>query len=255
MAKPAVPVVLLLSLLCGLDSHAVDGQYYWSPATATFYGGGDGSGTMGGACGYGNLYNAGYGLSNAALSTALFNDGAMCGACYTIVCDISKSRWCRPGTSVTITATNFCPPNWALPSDNGGWCNPPRRHFDMSQPAWTTIAIYQAGIVPVNYQRVSCKRSGGMRFTINGRGYFELVTVTNVGGSGVVSQMWIKGTNTNWLTMSRNWGMNWQSTAYLNGQSLSFMVKIDDGRVVTVWNVVPSNWYFGATYTTSWANF
>jgi hypothetical protein len=23
----------------------------------------------------------------------------------------------------------------------------------MSQPAWTTIAIYQAGIVPVNYQR------------------------------------------------------------------------------------------------------
>ncbi|CAN6338058.1 unnamed protein product [Urochloa humidicola] len=125
----------------------------------------------------------------------------------------------------------------------------------MVQPAWTTIAIYQAGIVPVNYQRVSCSRSGGMRFTINGRDYFELVTVSNVGGSGVVSQMWIKGTNTNWLTMSRNWGMNWQSTAYLNGQSLSFMVKTDDGRVVTVWNVVPSNWYFGATYTTSWANF
>jgi hypothetical protein len=47
MAKPAVPVVLLLSLLCGLASHAVDAQYYWSPATATFYGGSDGSGTMG----------------------------------------------------------------------------------------------------------------------------------------------------------------------------------------------------------------
>ncbi|KAL6619493.1 hypothetical protein ACP70R_031770 [Stipagrostis hirtigluma subsp. patula] len=255
MANPAVPVVLL-TLLCRLASHAVDAQYYWTSATATFYGGSDGSGTMGGACGYGNLYSAGYGLNNAALSTALFNDGAMCGACYTIVCDTSKTKWCKPGTSVTITATNFCPPNWALPNDNGGWCNPPRRHFDMSQPAWTSIAIYQAGIVPVNYKRVSCKRYGGIKFQINGRNYFELVNVMNVGGSGVVSQMWIKGSNTNWLAMSRNWGANWQSNAYLNGQSLSFMVKTDDGRVLTIWNVAPWNWYFGGTYQApSWANF
>ena len=75
---------------------------------------------------------------------------------------------CKPGTSITVSATNFCPPNWALPSDNGGWCNPPRVHFDMSQPAWENLAIYRAGIVPVLYQQVACQRQGGLGFTISG---------------------------------------------------------------------------------------
>ncbi|XP_048573911.1 expansin-A33-like [Triticum urartu] len=254
MEKQTAVALVLLSVLCGIASHGVDAQYYWTTATATFYGGGDGSGTMGGACGYGNLYSSGYGINNAALSTALFNDGAMCGACYTIYCDTGRSRMCKPGTQITVSATNFCPPNWALPSDNGGWCNPPRVHFDMSQPAWTSIAIYEAGIVPVVYRRISCQKRDGIRFGISGRDYFELVVVTNVGGSGVVSQMWIKGSNTNWLAMSRNWGANWQSNAFLNGQRLSFRVRLDDGREATASDVAPSNWWFGATYN-SWVNF
>ncbi|WOL09585.1 Expansin-A8 [Canna indica] len=54
----------------------------------------------------------------------------------------------RPSHRHRLTATNY-----NLPGNNGGWCNPPRQHFDMSQPAWETIAAYRGGIVPVLYRR------------------------------------------------------------------------------------------------------
>ncbi|BAT11021.1 putative expansin-A27 [Oryza sativa Japonica Group] len=224
----------------------------WIPATATFYGGNDGSGTMGGACGYGNLYDQGYGLENAALSTALFNDGAACGQCYLIVCDTDKAgRWCKPRGAVTVTATNLCPPNWALPSDGGGWCNPPRRHFDMSQPAWERIGVYRAGIVPVLYRRVRCWRRGGVRFTVGGFDHFELVLVANVAGSGSVAAVSVRGAGTGWLQMSRNWGANWQSLAGLAGQPLSFGVTTTGGQYILFQDVAPAGWKFGQTFSTS----
>uniref|UniRef100_M8AS67 Expansin n=1 Tax=Aegilops tauschii TaxID=37682 RepID=M8AS67_AEGTA len=174
----------------------------WIPATATFYGGADGSDTMGGACGYENLYVAGYGINNVALSTALFNDGASCGQCYVIICDTSESDMCKPGTSITV----------------------------------------------------KCWRQGGVRFTINGFNYFELVLVTNIAGSGSIKSMSVKGTNTAWIPMSRNWGANWHCLSGLVGQALSFAITSTGGQYLVFQDVVPAWWQFGQTFTT-WRQF
>lgn len=157
------------------------------------------------------------------------------------MCYNSKES-CLKG-SVQVTATNFCPPNYSKPEEN--WCNPPLKHFDLSQPMFRKIAKYKAGVVPVLYRRIPCIKSGGIKFEIRGNRYWILVLVYNVGGAGDVINVKIKGSRTNWIQMSRNWGQNWQTAAELVGQSLSFQVTASDGKMVQSDNVCSDNWKFG----------
>ncbi|XP_049377605.1 expansin-A18-like [Solanum stenotomum] len=218
----------------------------WQPSHATFYGDESASATMGGACGFGNLVTSGYGTDTAALSSVLYSKGFACGQCFQIKCVQSDSCY---STIVTVTATNLCPPNPAQDSNNGGWCNPPRTHFDMAKPAFMKIAQWKAGIVPVSYRRVPCVKKGGIKFSLQGNGYWLLIYVMNVGGSGDIASMWVKGTKTSWLAMSHNWGASYQAFATLSGQTLSFKItSYTSKETIIATNVAPSSWQVGMTY-------
>lgn len=198
-----------------------------------------------GACGYGDLFKQGYGLETTALSTTLFNEGATCGACFQIIC--VKSPWCRKNAgAIRVTATNFCPPNYTKTKE--AWCNPPQKHFDLSMPMFVKIAEYKAGIVPVVYRRVMCYKKGGIKFELKGNPYWLLLLIYNVGGVGQVVNVKIKGSDTEWIQMTRNWGQNWQTWEQLQGQSLSFKVVAADGRMVQSDNVAPPNWQLNQVY-------
>uniref|UniRef100_A0A5B7BE83 Expansin n=1 Tax=Davidia involucrata TaxID=16924 RepID=A0A5B7BE83_DAVIN len=161
---------------------------------------------------------------------------------------VNSPQGCKKGAgSIKVTATNFCPANYSKTHDI--WCNPPQKHFDLSMPYFLKIAEYKAGIVPVNYRRVACEKKGGIKFEmVKGNQFWFLVLVYNVGGAGQVVNVKIKGSNTNWIQMSRNWGQNWQTWEKLQGQSLSFQVTASDGRMVQSFNVAPADWQLGKTY-------
>ncbi|XXG43502.1 hypothetical protein AAC387_Pa01g3523 [Persea americana] len=162
----------------------------------------------------------------------------------------SACYWGSPFT--TVTATNLCPPNWSEDSNAGGWCNPPRTHFDMSKPAFMKIADWKAGIVPVMYRRVPCVKRGGLEFSFQGNGYWLLVYVMNVGGGGNIGGIWVKGSRTGWIAMTHNRGASYRAFSTLGGQSLSFKItSYTTKETIMAWNVAPSDWNVGVTYKAS----
>ncbi|XP_051199435.1 expansin-A16 [Lolium perenne] len=202
----------------------------------------------GGACGYADLDIFRYGRYTAGLSGALFDKGSACGGCYELRC-VNNILWCLRGSpTVVVTATDFCPPNFGLADDFGGWCNFPKEHLEMTEAAFLRVAKAKADIVQVQFRRVSCDRAGGIRFTITGGANFLQVLITNVAADGEVAAVKVKGSKTGWIPMGRNWGQNWQCDADFRGQPLSFEVTGGKGRTITMYNVAPSDWMFAQTF-------
>ena len=156
--KLVIVILLTLALSETATSHlsptfsSPSGASEWRAARATYYAAVDPRDAVGGACGYGDLGRSGYGMATVGLSEALFERGQICGACFELRC-VEELRWCIPGTSIILTATNFCAPNYGFAADAGGHCNPPNKHFVLPIEAFEKIAIWKAGNMPVQYRR------------------------------------------------------------------------------------------------------
>lgn len=222
-------------------------QSEWRSARATFYAPADPRDAVGGACGFGDLEKGGYGKATAGLSTVLFDRGQICGACFEVKC-VDDTQWCLPGTSIIVTATNFCAPNYGLGSGGGGHCNPPNQHFVLPIEAFEKIAIWKASNMPIKYRRIKCRKEGGVRFTMTGAGISLTVLISNVAGAGDVVAVKIKGSQSGWLPMGRNWGQNWHINADFKNQPLSFELTTSDRLTLTSYRVAPRNWSFGQTF-------
>ncbi|KAK4272816.1 hypothetical protein QN277_021319 [Acacia crassicarpa] len=214
----------------------------WKKAHATFY---EGSSTSyGGACGYDDIARQGYG-DTAAVSTAMFKDGLTCGACYEIRC-VDSPQWCKRGQPVLhVTATNHCPGG-----SGDGWCSPPKKHFDLAKPSFAKIVTdFKAGVVPVEYRRVRCKKNGGIKVKMTGNPYYNAAWVYNVGGAGNVVAVQVKSGNSPvWKEMKREWGQKWVLNDKIDEGDLSFRVHTSDGKVVTASSVCPKGWQYGQTF-------
>ncbi|KAL9256451.1 Expansin-A13-like protein [Drosera capensis] len=220
----------------------------WAPARATYTASTTPSTpALYPACGYSDPAALGYGLATASLSPSLFSRGSVCGSCFELRC-VDDLRNCIPGTSVIVTATDFCAPNYGLGDEEGGLCNAGNNHFIVPIEVFDKIAIWKAGNMAVQYRRIKCRRAGGIRFAIDGSGAFISVLVSNVAGAGDVTALKIKGSQTGWLPMGRNWGQNWILNADLKKQPLSFEVTTSDGVTLTSYNVATGNWNFGQTF-------
>ncbi|KAL2937710.1 Expansin-B3 [Bienertia sinuspersici] len=221
---------------------------HWKTATATWYGDPNGSGSDGGACGYGSLVDVKpFRARVGAVSPILFKNGEGCGACYKVKC--LDSQICSR-RAVTVIITDECP-----------GCSARNAHFDLSGAAFGRLAISgedtqirNRGVLNVIYRRTPCKYPGKkVAFHVNegSTDYWLSILIEFEDGDGDVGSMHIKeATSNEWIEMTHLWGANWCIIGGpLKGPFSVKLTTLSTGRTLSTRDVIPQKWSPTATYT------
>ncbi|KAK8599794.1 hypothetical protein V6N12_049667 [Hibiscus sabdariffa] len=120
---------------------------------------------------------------------------------------------------------------------------PPREtihHGDRNQPLSPEQRLVQPSSSPFRPDQASFHENRSMESRHRPR---QIPKVMNVGGGSDVSNMWVKGSKTEWIKMKHNWGASYQAWAELGGQSLSFKLTSDSTKeTIIARNAAPENW-------------
>uniref|UniRef100_A0A0D9W7Y7 Expansin-like EG45 domain-containing protein n=1 Tax=Leersia perrieri TaxID=77586 RepID=A0A0D9W7Y7_9ORYZ len=228
---------------------AWDTGYGWSTGGATWYGGPNGDGSEGGACGYESAVGQRpFSSMIAAGGPSLFKNGKGCGSCYQIKCTGNQACSGRP---VTVVITDSCP---------GGVCINEGGHFDMSGTAFGAMAnrgmgdrLRSAGILKIQYKRVPCRFATNVVFKVDAGSnpYYLAVLVKYENGDGDLAAVHIMESGGSWAAMQQSWGATWRINSN-TGKPLrppfSIRLTSGSGKVLVANNVIPSGWRAGSTY-------
>ena len=212
----------------------------------------DAQGSVTDACGF-NRNNTDSHIFNsmtAGVSSAVWNNGALCGACFAVQCIGSKA--CRSKSIIRVTVTNHCPGT----AKTGGICALPHKAMVLSPAAYDAISKRRnAGDLNLRIMRIPCVEQGGVKFNVvMGNEYFLGVLIQGVNGPGGISSVQCAIGNGAYLPMKRNYGAVWSIVdKKVSGQPISFKITGDTAGVapIEVKNALPANWAVNGTYAST----
>ncbi|CAA2973877.1 expansin-like B1 [Olea europaea subsp. europaea] len=234
-------LILLLAAVCY-------GQDAFVCSRATYYGSPDCLGTATGACGFGEYGKTVYNGEVTGVSR-LYRNGAGCGACYQVRCNI-PTHCSEEGTQVVVTDYGE--------GDRTDFILSTRGYAKLAQPGMAA-ELFSYGVVDIEYRRIPCHYRHNLLLKIHESSRYPLylaIVPLYKGGIYDITDMEIwQDDCKEWIPMRRAYGTVFDIPNPPRGPLIirfRFVVEANaEVKWVQLASAVPSDWKAGIEYNTT----